>query len=105
MMQIILIMLCILFISCDAEITGHYPNYMKFRNYALRLLISEEYDGFKKMLASQNIKIKYIKNITSKKLLKIYDKALSTYYDGVIHYNSLSEDDKTIIETILSLSY
>jgi hypothetical protein len=78
---------------------------MKFRNYTLRLLISEEYYSFKKILAAQNIKIKYLKNITSKKILKIYDKALSTYYDGLINYNTLSEDDKTIIETILSLSY
>jgi len=104
-MQIILIMLCILFISCNAEITGHYASYMKFRNYTLRMLLSDEYYAFKRILACQNIKIKYIKNITSKKLLKMYDKALSTYYDGVMNYNSLSDDDKTIIETILSLSY
>ena len=104
-MEIILIIMCILFISCNAEIKGSYPGYMKFRNYALRLLVSEDYYKFKKLLTTQNIKIRYLKNITSKKLLKMYDKALSAYYDSVINYSSLSEDDKTIIETILSLSY
>ena len=104
-MEIILIILCILFISCNAEIKGSYPGYMKFRNYALRLLISEDYNKLNRMFATQNIKIRYLKNITSKKLLKLYDKALSAYYDSVINYSSLSEDDRTIIETILSLSY
>jgi hypothetical protein len=104
-MEIILIILCILFISCNAEIKGSYPGYMKFRNYALRLLISEDYNKLNKMFASQKVKIKYLKNITSKKILKIYDKALSKYYDSIINYSSLSEDDKTIIETILSMSY
>jgi hypothetical protein len=78
---------------------------MKFRNRALRILISEDYYKFKKMIITQNIKISYLKNITTKKLLKIYDKALSAYYDSVVNYSSLSEDDRTIIETILSLSY
>jgi hypothetical protein len=49
--------------------------------------------------------MKYIKNITSKQILKMYDKCLSQYYDTSITYNSLSEEDKTIIETILSLCY
>jgi hypothetical protein len=78
---------------------------MKFRNYSLRILLSDEYAAFKKMIESQNIKIKYLKNITSKKLLKIYDKALSKYYDVNIVYNTLTEDEKTIFETILSLCY
>jgi len=104
-MKVILIMICILFISCNAEIKGSYPDYMKFRNHALRILISEDYYKFKKMIITQNIKIKYLKNITTKKILRMYDKALSAYYDSVVNYSSLSEDDRTIIETILSLSY
>lgn len=97
--------LCVLLISCNTEIKGNYSEYMKFRNSALRILISKEYYNLKKILLVQNIKLKYLKNISSKKLLKIYDKALSKYYDCNINYSSLSEDDKTIIETILSLSY
>jgi len=71
-MEIILIILSILFISCNAEIKGSYPEYMKFRNHALRILISEDYYKIKKMMMAQNTKIRYLKNITSKKILKIY---------------------------------
>jgi hypothetical protein len=78
---------------------------MKFRNNMLRVMVSDRYIPLKRMIEIQNIKIKYIKNITSKKILKMYDKCLSQYYDISFNYNSLSEDDKTIIETILSLCY
>jgi hypothetical protein len=57
------------------------------------------------MIEIQNIKIKYLKNITSKTLLKIYDSGLSAYYDINVQYKSLTEDEKTIMETILTLCY
>ena len=104
-MDLILVVICILFISCNVQIKGDYTSYMKFRNNMLRVLISERYYPLKKMIEIQNIKIKYIKNITSKEILKLYDKCLSQYYDINITYNSLSEDDKTIIETIMSMCY
>lgn len=104
-MNIKLIVICILFISCGIEIKGDYTNYMKFRNYALRTLLSKEHDGFKRIIEIQNIKIKYLKNITSKKIIKLYDSGLSAYYNLNVQYNSLSEDEKTILETILSLCY
>lgn len=104
-MNIKLIIISILFISCNIKIKGDYTNYMKFRNYALRTLLSKEYNDFKKIIEIQNIKIRYLKNITSKKILKMYDKGLSVYYDSICQYNSLSEDEKIILETVLSLAY
>jgi len=104
-MKTIIIMLCILFIVCDIKIEGNHNSYMKFRNYTLRLLVSDEYAALKKMIAIQNVKIRYLKNITSKKMLKLYDKCLSKYYDANIAYNSLSEDELLMLETILSLCY
>jgi len=104
-MDIILILICVLFISCNVQIKGDTTTYMKFRNNMLRILVSDRYHPLKRMIENQNIKIKYIKNITSKKILKLYDKCLSQYYDISVTYNSLSEDDKTIIETILSMCY
>lgn len=101
----IIIVIFILFVSCDIQIKGDMNTYMKFRNYALRSLMSKEYSDLKRMIEIQNIKIKYLKNITSKTLLKIYDSGLSMYYDINVQYNSLSEDEKTIIEIILSLCY
>ena len=99
------IILCILFLTCNIEIRGNYNSYMKFRNQTLRLLLSEDYSSFKKLIEVQNIKIKYLKNITSKNLLRIYDKALSKYYDVNILYNSLTDDEKNILEAVLSLCY
>lgn len=104
-MDLILLLICILFISCNVQIKGDYSGYMKFRNNMLRVLVSDRYYPFKRIIEIQNIKMKYIKNITSKQILKMYDKCLSQYYDTSITYNSLSEEDKTIIETILSLCY
>ena len=78
---------------------------MKFRNNMLIVLISDSYYPLKRMIEIQNIKVKYIKNITSKKILKLYDRCLSQYYDTIITYNRLSEEEKTIIETILSMCY
>ena len=104
-MDMILLLICVLFISCNVEIKGDHSSYMKFRNNMLRVMMSDRYIPFKRMIEIQNIKIKYIKNITTKKILKMYDKCLSQYYDACINYNSLSEEDKTIIETILSMCY
>ena len=55
-MEIILIILCILFISCNTEIKGNYPGYIKFRNYALRVLISEDYYKLNRVLDQLMIK-------------------------------------------------
>jgi hypothetical protein len=104
-MDLILIIICVLFISCNVQIKGDHASYMKFRNNILRVLVSHRYHPLKRMIEIQNIKIKYMKNISSKKILRLYDKCLSYYYDTTITYNSLSEHDKTIIETILSLCY
>ena len=104
-MDMILLLICVLFISCNVEIKGDYSSYMKFRNNMLRIMVSDRYIPFKRMIEIQNVKIKYIRNITSKQILKMYDKCLSHYYDTSINYNSLSEEDKTIIETILSMCY
>lgn len=104
-MNVILLLVCILFISCNVQIKGDRSVYMKFRNNMLRVLVSDRYYPLKRMIEYQKIKMKYIKNITSKKILKMYDKCLSQYYDINITYNTLSEDDKTILETIMSLCY
>ena len=104
-MDLILIIICVLFISCNIQIKGDHASYMKFRNNMLRVLISDRYYPLKRMIEIQNIKVKYIKNITSKKILKLYDRCLSQYYDTIITYNRLSEEEKTIIETILSMCY
>ena len=47
---------------------------------------------------------KALKNFAN--LLKIYhNKSIVSVAEGIVTYNELSEDDKTIIETIISLCY
>ena len=47
---------------------------------------------------------KLIKNIVNK--LEIYhNKSIVSVADGIMSYNELSENEKTLIETVISLSY
>jgi hypothetical protein len=73
-----------------------YP--LMARNTALRFLLSNEYK--KSVFVLKNVKIfsKYIYN-------KIQQKTLSKYYEICGFYYSMTEDDKTMIETIVSLCY
>jgi hypothetical protein len=65
----------------------HYNNYNVFKNSYLRLIV------FKK-----KIFVKLYKNC-----YKCYNINFETLNQIMYKYNSLSEDDKTILETILSL--
>lgn len=65
----------------------------KFNRFALRYVIFKE-----KKLA------KLLKSIINK--VEIYhNKSIISVSQGIITYNELSEDNKTIIETVISLCY
>jgi len=68
------------------------------RNTALRVYLSNEY--IKTQFILKNIKI-FTKHIYT----KINQKLLSKYYDTCRYYYSASEEDKTLIETVISLCY
>jgi hypothetical protein len=73
-------------------IYGVYSNY-KLRNIALRFIAFKE-----KKLGKV---FKSLKNLS-----KIYyDKLIVCTAEGINNYNELSDEDKTIIETIISLYY
>jgi len=72
---------------------------LRFRNTLLRLYISTD----KKKLCNECSK-KIALN-TKSNLKKYYEKLLSKYYDLNLFYNTLSEEEKAIIETILSFCY
>ncbi len=65
----------------------------RLRNLGLRIIVFKE----KKL---QKI-LKGVKNITD----IYYNKAIVCTADGINTYNDLSDDDRTIIETIISLCY
>ena len=65
----------------------------RLRNFGLRIIV------FKEKKLSKIIKgVRYISDI-------YYYKAVVTAADGINIYNKLSDDDKTIIETIISSCY
>jgi hypothetical protein len=68
------------------------------RNTALRILLSNEYKKTEFVLKNIKIFSKYI-------VEKIHQKTLSKYYDVCGFYYSMAEDDKTMIEAVVSLCY
>jgi hypothetical protein len=72
---------------------------IRFRNMLLRIYISSDK---KKVINEYSNKIA-IK--TKNKVVTYYNKGLSKYYDYNLFYNTLTEEEKTIIEAIISLCY
>jgi hypothetical protein len=72
--------------------TSNY-NTLKLRNYGLRLIVFKE-----KKLNRLLIEIKRITDV-------YYNKILVHTAQGINTYNELSEEDKILIETVLSLCY
>uniref|UniRef100_A0A6C0IDX0 Uncharacterized protein n=1 Tax=viral metagenome TaxID=1070528 RepID=A0A6C0IDX0_9ZZZZ len=68
------------------------------RNSALRIVLSKEYKKTEFVLKNMKVFSKYI-------YYKIQQKTLSKYYDICGFYYSMAEDEKTMIETIVSLCY
>ena len=72
---------------------------LRFRNTLLRVYISS---NKKKTITEYSNKIAFkIKTKTT----DYYNKLVSKYYDLSLFYNSLTDEEKEIIETILSLCY
>lgn len=102
-MKIILLVLSILFITCNAEISGNNTRYLKFRNLALRKILTDDYKQMRKILDLRHLK--NTKYLSRDKIIRIYDKLISKYYDASGEYYKLSEEDKSILEFIFSLTY
>jgi len=82
--------LTILLISFLNNVTSICNNYgIIFKNNYLKLLLLSD---------KRNIKI-------FKEFKNFYNNSMSTIVNVIIDYNNLTEDDKTIIETITSLFY
>lgn len=66
---------------------------MQMRNIALRCVVVKQK------------KIPILINKFKKFYKLCYDKTIKTMSEGVINYNQLSEEEKTIIEAVISLAY
>jgi hypothetical protein len=72
---------------------------LRFRNTLLRIYISTD----KKKVADEYSNKIVVK--TKTKATDCYNKVLTKYYDVNIFYNSLTEEEKAIVEAIISLCY
>jgi len=68
--------------------------YLRFRNSILRIYI-----------ASGKKKYELINEYSNKIVEKVKNKVINKYYDLNIYYNSLSEEEKTFLDFIISLYY
>ena len=89
-----IVILSILFISLLNNVTSISSNYgASLKNSYLKLLLLSD---------KRNIKI--FKNF--KNFYKIcYNKSISCIGQGISDYNTLTDDEKTIVEAIISLYY
>jgi hypothetical protein len=72
---------------------------VRFRNTLLRVYIASD----KKRVISEYSNKIAIK--TKTKAIDYYNKVLSKYYDFALFYNALTDEEKELIEAILSLCY
>jgi len=69
-------------------------NYLRLRNYTLRITIL-------KNIKKTKLYIKNIKTTTN----NLYNKMLTVYYDANYKYYSLSDEERDLLENIISLCY
>ena len=85
-MNALMLLLFLYFIQIVVE-----SHHIAFRNSFLRIIITNDYKKTRNTF-------KQIKRF-------LYNRTISTYYDISQKYYALSEDDKTLIEAIISLGY
>ena len=79
-------------------VTNFYANgeksYLRFRNSILRIYIASDKD-----------KYTVTKEYSNKMMQKIKTKLTKKYYDLNIYYNTLTEEEKTLLDFIISLTF
>jgi hypothetical protein len=75
--------------SISNNLSGHY----RIRNFVLRMIVFKEKKMTKFFTGIKNISDMY------------YNKVIVTTGEGINKYNELTEEQKTIIEAIISLYY
>ena len=89
----IFIFYAMLFYITNILATKNNYLHIGLRNLAIRFIILK-----KKNIPILVNKIKNMYNLC-------YEKSISSISEGVINYNQLSDEEKTLIETVISLAY
>jgi hypothetical protein len=66
---------------------------LRFRNNSLKFILFKDKNNIKLLKKLKNYYELY------------YNKSIAKISEGIYEYNALSEDQKTIIETVISLCY
>jgi hypothetical protein len=90
-MNIILVVLLLNLINIISAITKN--NNLRLRNFGLRLIVFKEK------------KIHKLLDLFNDNLRKCHDKVIVYVANCINNYNELSDDDKLLIETVISLCY
>jgi len=88
----------ILFLYITKTLSENLYN-LRFRNTLLRIYISTD----KKKVANEYSNKIAIK--TKTKVTEYYNKIISKYHDMNVFYNTLTDEEKAIVEAIISLCY
>ena len=92
---LVFIVLFLYMLSCYSEKAYN----LRFRNTLLRVYIATEK---KKVITEYSGKLV---NKTKSKASEYYNKILTKYYDINLYYNTLTDEEKELIDFIISLCY
>jgi len=114
---LVLILLMNIYISFSNEINSIYPqrpilirSLCNWKNYINDNLIIKTRNDYLRLILSYGVnkikqKINIVKRVVNRNYLLYYNHILSKYYDASYDFYSMTEDDKTMIEFIVSLTY
>ena len=86
--------LLVLFYLINNVYCNYNNNYLKIRNYTLRIIILKD-------INKARLFIKNGRDLTK----NIYNKMMNIYYDTSYKYYSLSDDEIELLDNIVSLCY
>ena len=93
------VLFCVIYLIVKIKCISNEKSYLRFRNSLLRIYIASN----KKEKATE-YSVKII-NKSKNKFSDYYQCTISKYYDLSLFYNTLTEDEKEIIDKIISLCY
>ena len=94
-----LVLISIIYLICKIKYVTSEKSYLRFRNSFLRIYIA---NNRKDKISEYTHKI-YKK--TKNKLHDLHQYSLTKYYDMNLFYNSLTDDERELVDAIISLCY
>jgi hypothetical protein len=93
------VLFCIIYFIAKIKYVNAEQSYLRFRNSLLRIYVATD-----KKQQIREYSYKILKK-SKTKLEDIYNYSLSKYYDLNLLYNNLTEEEKVLIDSVISLCY